>query len=106
MFILQMDSLQRKKRSVNITNEQRTLLIEFMNKHPELLRGKLTSTFTLKHSVCLWNEITEILNAVNGANKSWKEWRKVSYTTISIRYNYIFNNSYLRKIYKIVLFIT
>lgn len=37
-----MDNLHRKKRGANITNEQKTLLIEYMNKHPELMKGKLT----------------------------------------------------------------
>lgn len=78
-----MDSLHRKKRCANITHEQRTLLIECMNKHPELLKGKLTSSFTLKDSICLWNKITEILNSVNGAKKDWKGWRKVSYISIN-----------------------
>lgn len=80
-----MDSLQRKKRSSNITNEQRTFLIEYMNKHPQLLKGKLTFTFTLKDSISLWNEITEILNSVNGAQKDWKSWRKVNNTSILIK---------------------
>jgi len=39
-----------------------------MNKHPELLKEKLTSSFTLKDSIRL-NEISEILNSVNGAKK-------------------------------------
>lgn len=72
-----MNSLQRK-RCANITSEQRTLLLEFMQKHPELLKEKLTSSFTLKDSVSLWLKITDILNSVNGANKDWKGWRKVS----------------------------
>lgn len=80
-----MDSSQRKKRNANITNEQRTLFIEFMSKHPELLKAKLTASFTLKDAVRLWSEITEILNAVHGARKTWKEWRKVSYISIRIK---------------------
>jgi len=48
-----------------------------MNKHPELLKGKLTSSFTLKDSIHLWNKISEILNSVNRAKKEWKDWRKV-----------------------------
>ncbi|XP_071576846.1 uncharacterized protein [Temnothorax nylanderi] len=71
-----MDSLNKKKRGSNITDEQRTLLIEYMKKHPQLTRGKFTSSFTLKHSIQLWNEITNILNAINGAKKDWKGWRK------------------------------
>ncbi|XP_036148224.1 uncharacterized protein LOC118647434 [Monomorium pharaonis] len=71
-----MDNLQRKKRSANITNEQRSLLIEYMKKHPQLTHGKFSTSFTLKDSIHLWNEITHILNAVNGAKKDWKGWRK------------------------------
>jgi hypothetical protein len=78
-----MNNLNRKKRGANITNEQKTLLIEYMNKHPELVKGKLTSSFTLKDSVHLWNEISEILNSANGAKKDWKDWRKVNYFYIN-----------------------
>lgn len=72
-----MDTLQRKKRAANITDEQRTLLIEYMHKHPQLIKGKFSSSFTLKDSTNLWSAITEILNSVSGANKDWKGWRKV-----------------------------
>lgn len=48
-----------------------------MRKHRQLLTGKFTASYTLKDSICLWNEIAEILNAVNGAKKDWKGWRKV-----------------------------
>jgi len=56
-----MDSLHRKKRCLNITSEQKTLLTEYINKHPELLKGKLTSftsSFTLKrfHTFMEWNK--------------------------------------------------
>ncbi|XP_018371764.1 PREDICTED: uncharacterized protein LOC108766768, partial [Trachymyrmex cornetzi] len=71
-----MDNLHKKKRGANITSEQKTLLIEYMNKHPELVKGKLTSSFTLKDSIRLWNEISEIFNSINGAKKEWKDWRK------------------------------
>lgn len=72
-----MDNLEKKKRSANITNEQRTLLIEYMKKHPQLTKGKLSSSFTLKDSIQLWNNVAQILNAVNGTKKDWKDWRKV-----------------------------
>lgn len=72
-----MDNLDKRKRAANITNEQRTLLIEYMTKHPKLTKGKFSSSFTLKDSIHLWNEISDILNSVNGAKKDWKGWRKV-----------------------------
>lgn len=73
-----MDSINRKKRSANITNEQKTLLIEFMDKHLDLVKGKFTSSFTMKTATSLWMEISAILNAANGTRKDWKEWRKVN----------------------------
>jgi len=42
------------------------------------MKGKLTSSFTLKDSIRLWNEISKILNLVNRAKKEWKDWRKVT----------------------------
>jgi len=72
-----MNSVDRKKRGANITNEQRTLLLEYTNKHPELLKRKFTSSFTLKTAISLWTELAEILNSINGAKKDWKSWRKV-----------------------------
>jgi len=93
-----MDSLHRKKRCAIITNEQKTLLIEYMNKYPELLKGKLTSSFTLKDSIRLWNEISEILNSVNGAKKEWKDWHKVTQQTqcymcnVYVGCNFLLNN--------------
>jgi len=78
-----MDSIQRKKRTGNITNEQRTLLIEYMKKHPQLIKGKFSSSFTWKDSIELWNKAAQILNSINGSKKDWKGWRKVrTYNTI------------------------
>lgn len=69
--------MDKKKRSGNITEDQRCLLIEFMKVHPELVSGKFSKTFTYDHAAKLWQEVTEILNACNGAEKNWKSWRKV-----------------------------
>lgn len=50
--ILQINSLYRKKRRyANIIHKQRTILIECMNMHSELLKRRLTSLFTLKDSI-------------------------------------------------------
>ncbi|GAB1860786.1 Regulatory protein zeste [Camponotus japonicus] len=68
--------MDKKKRSGNITEEQRCLLIEFMKPHPELVSGKFSKTFTYDHAAKLWQNVTEILNACNGAEKNWKSWRK------------------------------
>ncbi|XP_024873899.1 uncharacterized protein LOC112455912, partial [Temnothorax curvispinosus] len=68
--------MDKKKRTGNITEEQRSLLIEFMKVHPELVSGKFSKTFTYDHAAKLWQEVTNILNACNGAEKNWKSWRK------------------------------
>ncbi|XP_077264255.1 uncharacterized protein LOC143898560 isoform X4 [Temnothorax americanus] len=47
-----------------------------MTKHTKLTKGKFSASFTLKDSIHLWNEISNILNSVNGAKKDWKGWCK------------------------------
>lgn len=66
-----------RKKSFNASDNQKKMLVEYLKKHPELLSGKFTNTFTLKDAVRKWQEITEILNSVPGARKEWKSWRKV-----------------------------
>ncbi|XP_029164559.1 uncharacterized protein LOC114935829 [Nylanderia fulva] len=68
--------MDKKERTGNITEEQRCLLIEFMKVHPELVSGKFSKTFTYDHAAKLWQEVTDILNACNDAEKYWKSWRK------------------------------
>lgn len=53
------------------------LLVEFMEKHPKLIKGKFSADFTLKNAQKLWAEISLILNSVPGAKKEWKQWRKI-----------------------------
>lgn len=67
-----------KKRSANVTEEQKTLLLEFMEKNPRLISGKFSADFTYKDATILWEKLTHILNSCNGVNKEWKSWRKVS----------------------------
>lgn len=68
--------MDKKNRSGNITEEKRCLLIEFMKGHPELVSGKFSKSFTYDKAK-LWQNVTDILNACNGAEKNWKSWRKV-----------------------------
>lgn len=76
--------MEKKKRTGNITEEQRILLLEFMKGHPELVSGKFTKTFTHELGAKLWKEVTEILNACNGGEKDWKAWRRVIIPTVPI----------------------
>ncbi|XP_012543262.1 uncharacterized protein LOC105840755 [Monomorium pharaonis] len=68
--------MDKKKRSGNITEEQKSLLIEFMKVHPQLVSGKFSKTFIYDNAAKLWQDVTEILNACNRAEKNWKLWRK------------------------------
>lgn len=58
---------------------QKTELIHFMEKNPQLRSGKFTKTFTFKKSQELWITITNSLNSLPGAQKTWQQWRKVSF---------------------------
>lgn len=60
-----------------ITPEQKKTLLEFLEEHSELVKHKQTNQFTNADTARLWREVTVKLNAIPGAQKSWKEWRKV-----------------------------
>lgn len=60
------------------TTEQMIALNEFLKLDLQLLSGKFSSTFTFKMAQKRWEAIAESLNAMPGAVKDWKKWRKVS----------------------------
>ncbi|XP_066585425.1 uncharacterized protein [Prorops nasuta] len=59
-----------------INEEQKKLLVDFMEKHPELQSGKFSKEFTHTKARNLWEEIAALLNQIPGANKPWDKWRK------------------------------
>lgn len=68
----------QKKRSLPINKTQKELLVEFMKSRPELRSGRFTPMFTFKKAKELWEQLTDLLNAVpNGSHKDWRQWRKV-----------------------------
>jgi hypothetical protein len=68
----------KTKRGSNVNKRQKELLVEFLQNHSDLLKGKFTSTFTHRNPKQLWEEIAYQLNEIlNGDNKSWDQWRKV-----------------------------
>lgn len=69
--------MDARKRGANVTEEQKTLLLQFMEKHPCLMSGKFSADFTYKDATILWQKLTNILNSCNGVSKDWKSWRKV-----------------------------
>ena len=63
-----------------VNNEQKKILVEFLEKHPELKSGKFSATFTKKLSTRLWMDVSTILNAVPcAANKTHDQWKKVGF---------------------------
>lgn len=79
----QPQKMDLRKRSANVTEEQKTLLLQFMEENPRLMCGKFAADFTYKDATILWEKLTDILNSCNGVNKDWKSWRKVSIYTLS-----------------------
>lgn len=60
------------------TVDQMMCLNGFLKLDPQLLSGKFSSTFTFKTAQKRWEAISESLNAMPGAVKDWKKWRKAS----------------------------
>jgi len=48
-----------------------------MENNTDLKRGKFTSSFTHNKAQHLWEQITQLLNSMVGANKTADKWRKV-----------------------------
>ncbi|KAJ6642976.1 hypothetical protein Bhyg_07932, partial [Pseudolycoriella hygida] len=68
------DDEEKNKR---LCTTQKEILVEFLEKHPELKSGKFSATFTNKISTSLWKEVAGLLNAVPLAPiKTHDQWRK------------------------------
>lgn len=67
----------KKNKGRSVTNAQKEALVEFMENNMDLKRGKFTSSFTHKKAQHLWEQITQLLNSMVGANKTADKWRKV-----------------------------
>lgn len=67
-----------EKRGANLTNDQKKVLIDFLEAHEKLRTAKFSYSFTKKQGQLLWEELTGILNSMPGAKKDWHQWRKVS----------------------------
>jgi hypothetical protein len=64
---------------MEVTGEQKEILVEFMGIHPELISGKFSSSFSKKDGEALWKLLGETLNSTIGPQKGWKAWRKVDF---------------------------
>lgn len=69
---------QKRKKSKSVTDGQKSAMIDFLQNHPELYKGKHTASYTQVIATQQWQELTGILNAIPGPIKDWKAWRRVS----------------------------
>lgn len=66
-----------KKKSANMNDAQRTLLIDLPKSNEQLLSGKFSPSFTMKDATSRWQQIAEKLNSIPGTNRDCKSWKKV-----------------------------
>nr|XP_054924945.1 uncharacterized protein LOC129383936 [Dermacentor andersoni] len=68
----------RRPLGPHVSPRQRTLLVEFMEQHPWLVKGSsvLTPEVTKASKARLWRELAEILNAEGPAMKTADQWRQ------------------------------
>ncbi|CAG9772263.1 unnamed protein product [Ceutorhynchus assimilis] len=59
-----------------LTKEQKKVLVQFMEEHPELNSGKFSNEFTFKKAKEMWMDLANLLNAMPGCCKEWTKWRK------------------------------
>lgn len=66
------------KRTGYVSPEQKRDLLAIMENNALLVSGKFSATFTKKEAQRQWQEISNKLNDIPGARKTWIQWRKVS----------------------------
>ncbi|KAL5241364.1 hypothetical protein ACI65C_008774 [Semiaphis heraclei] len=64
----------------SFTPLQKEALVEFMENHPDLRKGKFSINFTTATAKKLWVKYQIMLNSIPGPAKEWNEWRKDSTT--------------------------
>lgn len=65
---------QRRKK---LSEVQKHRMLKFMEQHPRLTAGGYDCSFTVDEGRRLWQELADILNALDGPKKSWEIWRRV-----------------------------
>lgn len=60
-----------------VSEEQKKVLLDYINDHPKLKSGKFSPDFTYKDAQELWENFTIEVHKIPGATKTWQKWRKV-----------------------------
>ncbi|KAL5237088.1 hypothetical protein ACI65C_004498 [Semiaphis heraclei] len=68
--------MSKKCKGKSVSFAQKEALISYMQSHPELHKGKFSSTFTSQKSKVLWQKIANELNSIVGATKEPSKWKK------------------------------
>lgn len=67
-----------KSKLAPINLEQKRLMVEYVQKYPNLAKQKFSNDFTFKNAQQHWENLSQILNSVpGGSKKNWMQWRKV-----------------------------
>lgn len=93
-----MSKVTRSRQMIGLTypsKEQKLKLVELVNGDPQLKNGKFDQTFTKKDAQRRWEAISTFLNKIQGPQRNWKGWKKVSLT----KNNSIFLHTKLQKFY-------
>lgn len=59
------------------TSEQIETLLNFLDEHRDLARGRLRSVEGNVQAKRLWEELCNILNSMGGCTKTIQQWQKV-----------------------------
>lgn len=73
------DTRVARKRTRKFSLQQKLALVEFLKEHPQLVSGKIDSSFRREDARRLWVTVTKIMHEIPGARKNWAQWRKVSF---------------------------
>ncbi|KAL4121571.1 hypothetical protein QTP88_014058 [Uroleucon formosanum] len=63
---------------LSITSDQKEALVEFMENHPDLRKGKFSINFAIAIAEIQWKDCCKLLNSIPEPAKKWQEWRKVA----------------------------
>jgi hypothetical protein len=71
------DNSVKKSRGKRITATQKKVLVAYIEENRVIVEGKFSSEFTDADRKNVWRKLTQKLNAMKGAVKNWRGWRRV-----------------------------
>lgn len=67
-----------KVKGKSITQSQRHRMVHFIRDNPGCNTGNFNCQHNEEEKKRVWEQMTEELNSMGGANKDWKGWQKVN----------------------------